>query len=449
MTELKSLKIALITSLVSLILSCAMLVGTTYAWFVDSVSTSDNRILTGSLSIDILMDKSGNGTYTSIADGSGDIFAEANGGKAVGWEPDKTQIVYLGIKNTGDLALQYSLLFDIEGSLAGALQYAILDGAKAKTTKSGDWSAIAGAADKTGQLKAGQIPIIQNGELKKNNQTHYFAIAVHMADNVLNTYQGSSITVDLSLVSAQTAHEEDTFGKDYDKDADKAVTIVTIDSLADFKKFTKAVNTGETYKDAEVANNTDAYVKLTADIDLKTYTDFYGIGDGEYSFDGTFNGNGHTIKNWSAENVDTPLALFNTSKGAQIKNLTIEKFKLGEITTKGTDYGVLIGRIDGGKVVIDKVTVKDCEVTCKEAIGALVGTMTEGHLTVTECKVMDVTLKNHKDYDKVAGVLLGNGYSKKNLADSGFEESDNTIKNVEWFCGDYEETEVPEYNYKK
>ena len=77
MTSSKNTKRALLASVLSVVLCCAMLVGSTFAWFTDSVTNTGNRIQAGNLEIDLLMDKEENGTYTSIAGGEGDIFIEA------------------------------------------------------------------------------------------------------------------------------------------------------------------------------------------------------------------------------------------------------------------------------------------------------------------------------------------------------------------------------------
>ena len=94
MTSSKNTKRALLASVLSVALCCAMLIGSTFAWFTDSVTNTGNRIQAGNLEIDLLMDKAGNGTYTSIADGEGDIFNEAqiaqNSNETL-WEPGKTQ----------------------------------------------------------------------------------------------------------------------------------------------------------------------------------------------------------------------------------------------------------------------------------------------------------------------------------------------------------------------
>ena len=453
MAKFKATKAAFVGSFISLLLSCAMLLGTTYAWLTDSVSSSDNRISSGSLDIDLLIYKSGK--YVSIADGGRDIFSETNGGKTVDWEPDKTEIIYLAVENIGSLALEYNIKLNVTGNLAGALEYAILDNEKADEPTVVSWLAIKNNKKAlNGKLNEATIPVVK-GELNKEKSINYFAIAVHMPDNASDKYQDETIAGSLNLSAKQSSYEKDSYGNTYDKGPEgtynaSKMTVVTIDTLRDFKRFTKAVNTDGTYENVKVANNPSVYVKLMDNIDLSKYTKFAGIGDGEEnSFDGVFDGGDHTIENWTAENTETTLALFRTTNGAEIKNLTIDKFTLGFETTKGSDYGVLVGSINGGNVLINKVTVKNSTLAGQKTIGVIVGKMNEGHLKITNCNVQHITIRNAEGYIDVVGVLLGNGYSENDLDKRSFEESENVINNIKWFNADTEQINVPAYNYEK
>ena len=65
---------AVISSLMSLVLCLSMLIGTTMAWFTDTVTNNGNRIETGGIGVQLLKY---NGTeYVDISedDGKGDIF---------------------------------------------------------------------------------------------------------------------------------------------------------------------------------------------------------------------------------------------------------------------------------------------------------------------------------------------------------------------------------------
>ena len=49
MTSSKNTKRALLASVLSVALCCAMLIGSTFAWFTDSVTNTGNRIQAGNL----------------------------------------------------------------------------------------------------------------------------------------------------------------------------------------------------------------------------------------------------------------------------------------------------------------------------------------------------------------------------------------------------------------
>ena len=231
MTSSKNTKRALLASVLSVVLCCAMLIGSTFAWFTDSVTNTGNRIQAGNLEIDLLMDKEGTGNYTSIAGGKGDIFGEAgmaqNSNETL-WEPGKTQIVYLGVQNRGNLALKYNILLDVtDNGLAGALEYAVLDGAKAEDLAGvKDWETLkAMEGAQTGDIAAGRTTAAPNGCLDEivngtKDETDYFALAVHMKKDAGNEYQGKDITIDVTVVATQATAEEDGFGNDqYDANA--------------------------------------------------------------------------------------------------------------------------------------------------------------------------------------------------------------------------------------
>ena len=55
MNSKKTTKHALMSSVVALLLCCAMLIGTTFAWFTDTASTAVNKIQAGMLDVDLEM----------------------------------------------------------------------------------------------------------------------------------------------------------------------------------------------------------------------------------------------------------------------------------------------------------------------------------------------------------------------------------------------------------
>ncbi len=237
MQKAKHTKKALLASGLSLLACVALLLGSTFAWFTDSVTSGSNRIEAGNLDIDLLMDKEENGTYASIAGGTGDIFSEATGNGTL-WEPGKTEVVYLAVRNLGTLAVKYNIELNVRDyGLADALDWAVLDGAKAADVTADSWQDIQDISGvQTGGVQDGRIVAAPNGRLEAQGQTDYFALAVHMDEAAGNEYMDMSIEIDVTVVATQAVHEEDSFGSDYDAQAAMPVVYdvaATPDTLAD------------------------------------------------------------------------------------------------------------------------------------------------------------------------------------------------------------------------
>ena len=68
----KTTKRALVSSIMAIVLCFSMLLGTTFAWFTDTVANTGNKIVAGSLDVQLLM---WNGTdYVDISDSNQPIF---------------------------------------------------------------------------------------------------------------------------------------------------------------------------------------------------------------------------------------------------------------------------------------------------------------------------------------------------------------------------------------
>ena len=94
-------KRALLTSVLAIVLCLVMLMGSTFAWFTDTASTGVNSIVSGTLDVGLSY---WTGTEWADAENSEDLFD-----KTALWEPGYTQIVYLKVKNNGNLALNYAM----------------------------------------------------------------------------------------------------------------------------------------------------------------------------------------------------------------------------------------------------------------------------------------------------------------------------------------------------
>ena len=102
MTNSKHTKRALLASILSVVLCVAMLVGSTFAWFTDSVTSGQNKIVAGNLNVELEYWDADARKYVSAKDAV--LFDTATQ-----WEPGHTEIVYLKVSNKGNLALKYQL----------------------------------------------------------------------------------------------------------------------------------------------------------------------------------------------------------------------------------------------------------------------------------------------------------------------------------------------------
>ena len=111
MTSKKNAKKALFSSVLSLLLCASMLVGTTFAWFTDEVSSGVNTIQSGTLKIGVKYTQ--DGTTWNDLDSATDLFSGAL------WEPGHTRVVALKLTNEGSLALKYKVGMNIVSEKAG------------------------------------------------------------------------------------------------------------------------------------------------------------------------------------------------------------------------------------------------------------------------------------------------------------------------------------------
>ena len=134
MTNMKAIKRSLISSVLALVLCFSMLVGTTFAWFTDSVTSANNIIVAGNLDVELYHTNS----YVTTAEkvqGLTDLFTVEEG-KTFLWEPGAVLWENFTVANEGSLALKYQLSLNFtnakktaEGkTLADVLKVAVIAG---------------------------------------------------------------------------------------------------------------------------------------------------------------------------------------------------------------------------------------------------------------------------------------------------------------------------------
>lgn len=216
-------KRALISSAVALALCFVMLVGTTFAWFTDEVSSDNNVIKTGKLDIELYKWVDANdANKVAISESSAPLFGADNSTTANDnssdtlWEPGKTQTVYLSIKNNGTLDLKYKVAIEvtnIEKGLNEVMEYIITPDAKYGTVTKADLDWSKGiAVNPDTNIATEDVPLTVGGE-------HFFALSVHMDEYAGNDYQDGNITFNIKVLAAQLASESDSFDNQYDANA--------------------------------------------------------------------------------------------------------------------------------------------------------------------------------------------------------------------------------------
>ena len=217
MTKKYSTQKALIVSVLSLVLCFSMLIGTTFAWFTDSVTSAGNIIKTGNLDVEMYW---ADGTQAVPSNENG--WTDASTGAIFNydnWEPGYVDVKHIQIKNNGTLALKYHVKIMANGEvsdLSDVIDVYYVDPAQAIA----DRTAL--TADKkigtlTDVLKG--LDTTASGNLEADKD-HTITLAFKMQESAGNEYQNKSIGSDFSVVlmATQLTTEEDSFDDQYDFD---------------------------------------------------------------------------------------------------------------------------------------------------------------------------------------------------------------------------------------
>ena len=440
MTNSKHTKKALLSSVIALILCCSMLIGTTFAWFTDSVTSGTNHIVAGNLDVELY-----NGLDTNAAkvDETTPLFEEVTL-----WEPGVVAYENLTVANVGTLALKYQLSVNFQNEnwvidgedeykLSQILKVAVVEGGVTETDRDAlvksitNWQSLAS--------------FVEEGALLTENSYAAYGIVIYWEpsenDNNWNLNNGKTtndkqalhIDLGINLVAYQKDHESDSFGNDYDvidlwdgsvdEVPDAVDNVITITTGAELAALSEMVNNGTSYAGKTIV--------LDADIDLNNlaWTPI-GACDSKTYFQGTFDGNGHTISNLYIDNsADT--YMYSTSglfgwidaASATIKNLTVDG-----ATVKGSHWvGVIAGYMTG-KIInctVTNATVIGYNVNDEangDKVGGLIGYMNSGAALLDGNTVSNSTVTGYRDVAGLAGAVVANG-----------TVINNTVENVNVF----------------
>lgn len=392
----KNTRRSLLASALALVLCVSMLIGSTFAWFTDSVVSGNNVIAAGNLDVDLYhSDKNDSGYVNSGTTLFNDVTR---------WEPGVVVYENFRVENVGNLALNYRLTINAtpvgEKDLTNILKVAVVDGGF-----SGDREAAHKLAEE-GKMTS-LSTFILSGELEGNEKSNTYGVVIYWepgADdneyNMNNGDQGKILSVDLgvNLVATQEMYESDSFGSDYDglaSDWDGSTGevpteengVITITTGAELAALAESVNNGNTYR-----NKT---VKLGADIDLggKNWTPIGQNGDNA-GFQGTFDGQGRTIYNLYVNQTSRAYqaaGLFGSTRYATIKNFKIVNATINNLddsSDSSNGAAVVVGAAQFA-TTIDNVDVENANVTGNRRVAAIAGYYVG---TITNCDVKNVNL---------------------------------------------------------
>lgn len=407
----KTRKKALLSSVISLLLCCVMLMGTTFAWFTDSVSSTSNKIQSGNLDIDLLVE----GKSIDNGEFEGAIFPATDL-----WEPGYTKVANIEIVNKGTLAFEYMLqLVKVENQettssydLASVIDVYMLEEEPAGRA---DLEGVAPVCTLADVLNSADNDGFAHGMLYPAGNADGLAsstpvtIVLKMREEAGNEYQDLSVgdSFDIVLKAKQLTYEEDSFDDQYDAEAtykwDGTVDTAWYEANPDAETFSLS-RPEQLAGLAALVNESNSFagktIVLENDMDLAGI-DWTPIGDGAYKlngqgrngvFSGTFDGNGKSISNVKVTHDNTVpygssayAGFFGKTTNATIKDFSLDieitsPFDAGDFTV----IGGAVGQAHTGTVENVQVTVNVTDAASAKYVGGITG---HGYADIKNCSV--------------------------------------------------------------
>ena len=360
MKKSSNTKRAFLASILSLLLCMAMLIGSTFAWFTDSVTTGKNTIVAGNLDVELysrqLDETTGEYEYVPVSAKQSLFDNDAL------WEPGHTEVVYLKVANLGSLALKYKLAVTVDSETPGEnvagdtfklSDYLVFGQASGDTetvydTREQAWAAAGSTLGLDSYFNESVLyPAGTDGEASEE----YVALVVYMPESVGNeaNYKtgtdAPTITLGVTLVATQTPYESDSFDEKYDENA--SVTISTGEDLNTALKNGGNIVLAGDMTAQEYTDENESYtfinVKSPSNIDLNgnsLKSDWINIYDDI------------TIENGTLVVADETFYVEGESKTVTLKNVTLT-------AAEGLVDGiVLLGDNGNATYILDGVTTE-------------------------------------------------------------------------------------------
>lgn len=249
MTYSINIKRALLTSVLSLLLCVAMLIGSTFAWFTDSVTSGKNRIAAGNLDVELSYKTGGMTDWRNVESlGSEEVdpFFRNIAGDKIAWEPGVVGVTSFKVENVGTLAFKYALALlavkynQMDGrDLRDVIKFAVIDGEPsadftAEESQKLDYSAFPDFTKRSALLA-------NDGVSDSGRDQEIFTVVAYWkpndakTDNLYNVSNGKIATeldgapstpnqlyldMDIRLNAWQDTVESDSFDNQYDATAE-------------------------------------------------------------------------------------------------------------------------------------------------------------------------------------------------------------------------------------
>ena len=274
----KNTKRALLTSVLAMVVCLAMLVGSTFAWFTDTATAGINNIQSGNL--DVELEYSKDFAEWKKVDNTTKVFEDSTE-----WEPGRTEIVYLRVKNAGNLALKYTLglgnIYESKGkNVAGDFYYLsnfVKMGAVEATAAFENRAEAIGAVEPVADtFKAlGEKGVV--GATLNSGAAKTYAMVVYMPTEVGNEanpknkdpYWAAKLSFGVSVNASQATVENDSFDNMYDEKAPtvfaKFSTQAGAHEITENMQANGRTGAVEALKDAQVTINADVYAVYAKD----------------------------------------------------------------------------------------------------------------------------------------------------------------------------------------
>ena len=422
-------KRSLLASVLALVMCVTMLVGTTFAWFTDSASTSVNKIEAGKLDVELL-DESGQPLAKDRA-----LVWKTTDSKVL-WEPNCTyDLEPFQIKNAGNLALKYKVVLKASKIDKTADGKSLLDVIEWTVKVGGEVATVIkdGAAMKVenvllADLGAEDGTAIIDGEKLTANAAAKITVTGHMKAEASNDYQG--LTIDgfgITVYAAQVNHESDSNGTDYDvaapydKTAPKTPLVVSVGTAAELATALK------TFSAAGAGSNV---INLTQDFEIKTGETWTPASIDGYKGAGviTINGNGHTI---TGLNDSLIAGGFAGESGVIINDLTLDKVNIRKNNDSGSAVGAFIGMVDS----MPTIELNNCKLTNSHVegghwTGGLIGYIAgyngagsvKTNVTIKNCEVIGCTIAAYGSGGAIIGHAGGNAFTYQTVENCTVEK---------------------------